>query len=170
QGPSDGLAVLLDAQLRLAGEVAETMQEEFEVFLERGTSGKRRFIATERAVEDQLAARRNDIAEQLHLRTATGVQHHLHALPSGDPLKAADQIFLFRRDDRFGAKSQYELAVLAMGTGGDNAPAESLGQLHRCRSGAMPGLGDQYVLTRLQLRQLHQREVGNQQRRVMHRS
>ncbi|MNN27615.1 hypothetical protein D3C81_1411560 [compost metagenome] len=104
--------VLGDAQFRLAGEVADAVHEELNVFLERRAGREWRLVATLQAVQHQAAARRQHIAQQRHLRTAQTIEDHIHTAVIGDLVDPYQQIFFLGNDDFFGAQRQQILTFL----------------------------------------------------------
>lgn len=63
QGALDGLYVLVNAQLRLASEVTDTVHKKLNILLKTGTGWQTRLVAALQTVEHQAAARRQHITQ-----------------------------------------------------------------------------------------------------------
>ncbi|MDT4851580.1 hypothetical protein FQZ97_857640 [compost metagenome] len=168
QGALHRFLIRLDAELRMPGEVQHAVTEKLQMLLERGTGRESRIVATVDAVQDQFAARRGDIAKQFHLRPGALVENDLDTLAVGITLDFQHQVLLFGDDDLVGTQLAQELAIPRFAGGGDDLGAKRLGQLHRLRSQAMAGFGNQHVLAGFQLGQVDQGEISEQQGGVMH--
>ena len=119
-------------------------------------------------VEDQLAAGRRDIAEQLHLRPGALVQHHLDAFAVGETFHLQHQVLLLGVDHLVGAQFTQIGPGITLAGGGDDHGAQCLGHLHRLRRQAVGRLGDQHALARLHLGQLDQGKVREHVGGVVH--
>ena len=115
-------AVLLDPEFRCP--VKSHRQCRKNSVLLEGRADRQRSRCRRSCHRDQLAQRRHDIAEQLHLRAATASSTTSTPRPSVAS-QATDQVFL-GDDHRLGTQFTQVVTVLAGVTGGDHPPAQRL--------------------------------------------
>ena len=159
--------VLHNAQFRLAGEVANAVNEKLNVLLEGRTRRERRLVTALQAVQHQAATRCEDIAQQRHLRPAQPIEHHVNATVFGVLVDLHEQVLLFSDDHLLGTQTKQVVTLTRLLGGSDDPNAQRLAQLHEGRPGTVAGIGHQCRLPGLGPGQVDIGEIGNQQGRVM---